>query len=399
MKVNKVLEKSIFLFFIITSIVVFFGYATITPNEKASCILIMTTAILIFMLHGKKSLKIENNTKLLLLFDIICSISLIYTISFEFTSNQLVIIWALTIFKIVLDNIDFNLNMINKIINIVMFFGFIHVLFTLLYFLFPSFVQSICKSVLTEKGYLYNINLYKYGCIAGITSDHGSNATFISIFLSASSVKMFKKFNLNNLILFLLGFLALLLTGKRGHLIASVLAFFIIFITINKNDKKKLKNFLIGSIIVILSISILSFVPETQFVFNRFREAKTTSDLLNGRGNIYLILIRNFSNHIMLGSGLKSTLVINSFNDGHNIYLQLLSENGLIGFMITILFFIKNLIQSFKLSDSNYKYFSISYQIFFLVYGMSGNPLYYVPTLIIYFFCSLNYNLKGEIRK
>ena len=83
----------------------------------------------------------------------------------------------------------------------------------------------------------------------------------------------------------------------------------------------------------------------------------------------------------------------------HNIYIQLLCECGIIGFIAFVLFFLWNIVSAIKKlrrvaltpdCDSKIRIiltFSVMYQVFFLMYGLTGNPLYDAPTLVVYILC------------
>ena len=377
---NQLINK---IYLTILCFFIFFGYSSITFSEKIICIVLGGITLILSILQKNKKLLLTTSTKIFFLFIILSALSIAYTISFTATIYTLFLMVVCFAVKIYFENTKLDNKIIDYFIKIILIFSGIHVFSTLIYFIDPGFIQKILPYILTKDGLTYNLSLYKYGCIAGIVSDHGINAIFISVFISILSVFILKKFNLKYLILFILGWCALLLTGKRGPLLANFIAFIILFILINKNDSKKVQRFILFCFLVLVSIGTIKFVPSINFTFERFQNAKSANQLLNGRENSYKVMIDNFNSHFVLGTGLRSTLVINNNNDGHNIYLQLLSESGIIGFTICIIYFIHNL-QITRKKNSTCSYISLFYQIWFLIYGFSGNPFYYLPTLLIY---------------
>ena len=77
------------------------------------------------------------------------------------------------------------------------------------------------------------------------------------------------------------------------------------------------------------------------------------------------------------------------------MYLQLLCETGLVGFIFyfgimlwTIYTTIKIIAKfKYKVEEEYYMYFSLGYQAFFLLYCFSGNPLYDIQCYALYFLC------------
>ena len=99
----------------------------------------------------------------------------------------------------------------------------------------------------------------------------------------------------------------------------------------------------------------------------------------------------------------------------HCIYLQLLCETGLVGFGIFVTFFATRLINTLSLvrktrltgnmQEGGWIKFSFFIQLYFLLYGINGNPLYDIEETIMYFFAigisylpllSSDNNIAGE---
>lgn len=369
-----------YLYFIILAVFVFLGYAVL-PQYKIQSIILIGLSIFMFLIFKIRKIKFDKSIVPLLLIFVLSVLSLNYSISVENSINYILILIGLLLSRIFFDNCDKKDNKIPT--KVFYLFSFIHVIATIIYLVFPSFIQTIDKIILTNKGYTYNVNLYRYGCYAGICSDHGANAIFISIFLAIAIEKVFNKSSVKNIVMLILGIIALFLTGKRGYIIACAIALIITFIYYNKDNKQLIKKFLsIVSLVGILVI-ILNTIPATSFVFERFTELSNEGNVLNGREETYRNLLQNISRNPILGSGINTTTIINKGNDGHNIYLQIFSELGIFGFFSLLYLILKNLIQVFK--TKNYaKTSSLFFQIFFIISGITGNPLYYIPTLVVY---------------
>ena len=103
--------------------------------------------------------------------------------------------------------------------------------------------------------------------------------------------------------------------------------------------------------------------------------------------------------------------------DAHNVFLQLLCETGIIGFSVFLSLFVYAIVQTIQLVVKSTKdllrlsdktktvlVFSLCYQVFFLAYCITGNPLYDLETVYIYilsvgFSSGVYFGHKEEIAK
>jgi len=379
--------------FIITGVTIFIGYFTIR-GEILQSIILCLIPILTLLATKKNKIQISADTKLWLLLFLLMVISLIYTIEFNYSLKYITWFGFLLIYKICLDNI----NDWKKTAFICLYlFSLIHVIATVIYAIRPEFIQSIVKTILPANKALYNINLYRYGAIAGICADHGTNAIFISIFIALSFSLLIKRKKIINIIMTILGIIALLLTAKRGHLIANIAAMIITFLVNNKNNKKTIKNTVYLSICFIIIIIIIRQFPATNFIFERFASLSEEGNLLNGRDGLYSVMFNSITNNFILGTGIRTTLILTGGNDGHNIFLQIMTELGIVGIIILTFILIKNIFNMIKQRQNIYTSSSICFQIFFLINGLTGNPLYILYTLVTYFvMTSKNFITIGE---
>lgn len=191
------------------------------------------------------------------------------------------------------------------------------------------------------------------------------------------------------LVLMILSVLGIVLTNKRGIFLAVVLAFVLSSILDKNISIKKLSNtrFLVLCFLVLI-VAIVGFFllsGNEQIVHFIARFQDNSKGLLTGRGEYYSRAIADFSNGSIfttfLGKGTAAAYAINSTGI-HNVYLQILYDHGVLGLIVYLCFFIGNLGYAIK----NRYYYSMSLQIVFLAYCMSGNPLYdyffFIPYLI-----------------
>ena len=117
-----------------------------------------------------------------------------------------------------------------------------------------------------------------------------------------------------------------------------------------------------------------------------------------GRSQLYEQALVYFRQHPLFGIGWANFKSLYSFRGTHVhcIYLQLLCETGLAGTAIFVIFFVSRLVVSARsikttINDvltikNGWMKFSLFIQLYFLLYGITGNPLYDIEETILYFF-------------
>ncbi len=287
-----------------------------------------------------------------------------------------------------------------------MFLTGVQALFVLLYPFVPSFVQAVAKIVLSPESYATNTfqwNRYHIDC--GITGVQSLAAFYVTIFLSVVYAIYFnsekkdrkKKFVL---IMYILAFVALLYTSKRGVMLANVVALLAIPLLLDKKISKKIQYLLILGIVAVIGYSFLSqYFPQAIRIFTRFQ---TQEDISTGRFDIYMLLLNNVRSDWLIGKGNLSAALILDGNYGHNIYIQLFYENGILGCLSFILFslltFVKTVLNyrnATKIKTKNFLLTSFYFQIYFLFYGLFGNPLFDY-TIYFTYICMVIMGVYGE---
>ncbi len=313
--------------------------------------------------------------------------------------------------------------------------GIVHVIATLWFYLDTDFYMSNIYPHFnsSQRAHLYE-QVQKNHHAVGLANHYSQNGIYMAISLCASFALCFRKPGKNILpkvLLFSVVFFSLILTGKRGVLIFSVFAMLVSYIVCKKGA---LANKLITVLFILSSISLviyaLSFYVEgIAAAFERitamFSAQNETSDISNGRFKLYAIAWNFFKESPILGIGWRefSKEVVNFYNqdsvlrDAHNVFLQLLCETGIAGFSVFVSLFISAITQTIKLVIKSTKnmlclsdntkmvlIFSLCYQVFFLTYCITGNPLYDLETVYIYiisvgFSAGIYFGHKEEIEK
>lgn len=198
--------------------------------------------------------------------------------------------------------------------------------------------------------------------------------------------------------------IALLLTAKRAFIIFDLFIFlFMIFIKYKKNIKKLINKFTLITISgIIIILLVYSVFPGKIRVFDRFFSQK---DFSSGRFELYEYAVALLNDNLLFGIG------INNFNNivadklgykiaVHNVFLQLLTELGLLlGIYVILVIGIiyKRSIKKLSNKANINVYYGIGIQTLFILYFFTGNSLFDTSTLYIYFISLfLIFNKRSE---
>lgn len=281
----------------------------------------------------------------------------------------------------------------------------INVFATLLIQLFPSLYVNVLYPFISNGKILISLANFNNGFNPGLAAHYSVNA----IYLSISTLYFFSNYmdtrKSKNLFFLLISFIALLLTAKRAHILITFCICFITFLKVFKQyiSSKIFYGTFLLIILIILFFSLSIFIPQLNTFLVRFVESSESGDLLSGRNILYNLCINIWKNNIFIGNGwgafsyyyhivLYNSVYVVEYADAHNIYLQLLCEVGVIGFIyfITLICFnLKNIYDKIKIYRYNrYVLFIFCFQLFFVIYGLSGNPLYDIQCYSLYFIIS-----------
>lgn len=250
----------------------------------------------------------------------------------------------------------------------------------------------------------------------GIIPHTGSAGGFIYAGLAAYITQIRQKrrqrMRIGNwVIIFIFGVSALLIQ-KRGFLVDTFLS--VLALRLIQFNYKGKKSFNLGhtikrvcslAVIVAALFFIYYKVELVREAFDSIVSRFTTGDkTLSGRTDLYALALSLYAGHALTGIGWgrfkSNTLglfgVAGKTYAVHNVYLQLLCETGIIGLGMFLLCVISTLVYGIlkyrKIMHSNQHdkeknllQFGLFLQFFFLVYCMSGNPLYDYNFLITYF--------------
>ena len=210
-----------------------------------------------------------------------------------------------------------------------------------------------------------------------------------------------------NAVLLLVFALALLVTSKRGPSLAVVAALIIgLYKGSGKNKFSaliKIGLFACGAVIVVAALS--QFVPQISTVFERFAEISgglDAADATNGRSYLWKRAVELWQSSPIIGHGWgtyryywEGRLDV-ATNTAHNVFLNLLAEVGVAGFVLFLVAAIPPFAGLWRAmsrrgelgQDAPAVTFAFMFQIFFLVYSFTGSPLYDIESYIFYLLLS-----------
>ena len=288
-------------------------------------------------------------------------------------------------------------------------FGLFYALATIVFWLFPNlydsvypFLQSKSDSIIEGRGYR-----------AGLTTHYSTNGMYIVFgFLASSCMAFGEKRGRGWAVAAALCLFALVLTTKRAHLAFGAASFSLSYFALNTKRKiSTLVKFVGCASLVLLVLYAASFFNEDVLsVLERFQSMED-DDSFGGRSGFYRLCLSMWNQSPIVGHGWGS--YTHNFNqsiegfaylgngysgmNAHNVYLQMLAEEGIIGFLLFISIIVIGFASTFKtLLDLNSIFNrivddktrslvlhrramlagSLSFQTFFALYCMTGNPLY-----------------------
>lgn len=287
----------------------------------------------------------------------------------------------------------------------IMAFGIFYSLCTIIFMFTPDFYKNTVLPIFTDYGYTGLMSrLYDQGYMTGFTPHYSTNAMYLTVALGVPAAAIYNgDKRKRSYLIFGLVILALLLTGKRAHVIFGVCALMVCFFLLNcdKGSSRWLK-IIISVIFGVLALLVASrFVPAVLNVFYRFMET-AKGDVTQGRIAQWSYAIELFRDNKLFGVGWDAFryewLSMHGVEyNVHCVYIQLLCECGIVGSIPFYLFFLVEFFHTVHALKDQVLYnrqcnrkgklvltFSVYIETFFLLYCLTGNPLYDAQVLIPY---------------
>lgn len=275
-----------------------------------------------------------------------------------------------------------------------------------IFFVFTPNLYSAMAQNLFPGSYTRLMGWYRSGCMPGLTVHYSVNGILISTGIMLATCKYIEKEGKKRRLIAQMGILviALLLTGKRGPIVFSLMSVLIVYY-FHMADRPKGRIFkLIFLLSVVLSgyIILVQIIPSMGVFVDRFISTTESGDVTLGRTRYWALALESFKGHPIFGIGwgqyeLLAGEMYSKYVDAHNNYLQFMCEMGIIGFFAFVVFAIVNLYRTVVCYKNavggsfrhNYRLaFSLCFQIFTLLYSFTGNPFYTTVTFMTYYLVS-----------
>ena len=272
----------------------------------------------------------------------------------------------------------------------------------------PSIIKTINVQIMTPEKYTIFNNFYISNIITGFSFQTGISGYYLTVFFGfiicylLCNKKKSAILKVLLVLLLLLTYYLVFLTGKRVFVL--FIPFFS-FAALCITQKKHFFKILFFTIVLALVVVVLfNNTVEGARILARFQSDSWSS----GRTTIYSEMLNYFALKPVFGNGATSSLtLITKAQNGHNIYLQVLMEGGLVGFLIffvSLVLIIRAAYSGIKISQC--KDYCVLVSVFiivvFLAWGLSGNPLYDVYPLLPFFLAASileNYGVKIYAKK
>lgn len=252
-------------------------------------------------------------------------------------------------------------------------------------------INLINKVHLSSENYISSLKFVSNGALVGFTHNPGVNGYMISILLLLIFIRSFFIKTTNkkilNYIYFIFVYYLLVLTGKRGFLLFTII---IILYLLVRLYKQKIKIILPIIIVLLIFYFLITYTEMGNLIISRTMDSDS---ITTGRWPVYKIMWEDFLEKPIFGNGTYSTLNAIYLFNGHNIYLQILRENGIIGFLTFLSVLGINLIGTDRhlknaITNRHRAALSISIclQFLFIFWGITGNPLYDIYPFCAYIF-------------
>lgn len=266
-----------------------------------------------------------------------------------------------------------------------------HLAFTIFSVFFTNVSLRIAEKFLTTEVYQQTARWADMKLYSGLSGQTGNNAFYFTVLIGIFISKLLstKKNRKMNFVILILSGIGLGLTGKKSHLLSVCIAIAIILVMLYIRKKGK-RNVLLCIAITSITL-VLCMILFQEKLWDIFRVSVLS------RLPIYEAMFQAIEERPVLGAGASTVgMFTPGARQGHNIYLQILTEQGILGLILLMIALIAPIVWGYRVikyrfnNISNKAKSSILYAVFFAIfvifYGMTGNPIYDYNIVISFVF-------------
>ena len=285
-------------------------------------------------------------------------------------------------------------NWYNALIKALIVLGVFYSVTTIYLYLFPDVYYRYVVPIFGNG----MVNLVKRGYAVGFSRHHSTTAMYHAITIGIPACALVRRDYVNGkkkiiMILFVtILYIGVLLTGKRAHSIFIPICIMVCYYFFSQNRKINTQAKILGGILLFLGIFYISIqlIPSLNNVFIRFQSKIENDDITSGRDKLLKDCLYLFSDNPVIGKGWGTFMYYtqSGMENAHNVYAQLIAENGLLAIPFFVFIFgsvchtgkaIHIIVDEKIEHDKSFLIcliFSLYIQVFFVLYCFTGNPLY-----------------------
>lgn len=329
-------------------------------------------------------------SKPILLCDVFFAASLSLFITSKEVSKYIFIIGICTLFYFAVQNCCLE---IKRIEFLLIAFAVLTSCVTWISFFAPAFYTDHILNLFPERSSLVYSFSYR-NMHHGFTNHYSRNSYYIitGILILFSEIITDRRKKKTSIIMLGFLFCTEFLVAKRGPTLFLLLSLFLVVLRKEPSFAKKITRsikFIIAAIVLFTLAYFL--VPGVSNIMSRILAPNSSDDISSSRFYLWGVAIQLFRQNPVFGNGWGSYLRAmtgSTFQGAHNDYLQFLAETGLTGLVIHLLAETSCLYYSGKVFDffnqkkfngtqeQKWSFFSYTFQIFILLYALTGMPHY-----------------------
>ena len=301
---------------------------------------------------------------------------------------------------------------LNLILRVIKRTALINAFFIVFQRIFPSVMTAYARLIFSESAARGYISAIQKGYYSGLNNQVSFAAVYLSLGIFAYT---YDKRHGGRKRLAKLAFLwlALLLTNKRSHLLYLLVSMLVIYYAGGVQNRRIQRALKVVFLVLILTglLYLATYLFPNVTILNRIGVLLSAvfadGDInvaLSGRAAIYTQVLQLFKENKLFGIGWQNFVDFSRYrsmtggvNQGHNVFLQLLCETGIVGFVcfisINLYYLISNFHTQFRLVNHKrttcdartqavlkpYAQLSIGFMVFYYLFWFSGNALYDFP--------------------